>query len=168
MCSAFNPSKCTHTPGALGSRRCGARGAVGGSVPCSRVSPQSWTIPAEPRFEPTTSGYKSNALSIRPWLPLFLYCLFILNIKEFQVTESRFEQDFVDEVMIGYKGTRAGILHQYIENKPDEWGFKVFCRASSSGIIHDLLLYQGASTFFNVTLSVSQFLCCTHKRVTWR
>ncbi len=23
----------------------------------------------EPRFEPTTSGYKSNALSIRPWLP---------------------------------------------------------------------------------------------------
>ncbi len=22
-------------------------GAVGGSVPCSRVSPQSWTIPAE-------------------------------------------------------------------------------------------------------------------------
>jgi len=31
----------THTPGAVGSR-----GAVGGSVPCSRVSPQSWTIPA--------------------------------------------------------------------------------------------------------------------------
>ncbi len=23
----------------------------------------------EPRFEPTTSGYKSDALSIRPWLP---------------------------------------------------------------------------------------------------
>ncbi len=36
----------THTPGAVGSQRCGARGAVGGSVPCSRVSPQSWTIPA--------------------------------------------------------------------------------------------------------------------------
>ncbi len=36
----------THTPGALGSQRCGARGAVGGSVPCSRVSPHSWTIPA--------------------------------------------------------------------------------------------------------------------------
>ncbi len=41
--SAFNPSECTHT-GAAGSQRCGARGAVGGSVPCSRVSPQSWTI----------------------------------------------------------------------------------------------------------------------------
>ncbi len=52
-CSAFNPSKVhthsseythrEHTPGAVGSHFCcGARGAVGGSVPCSRVSPQSW------------------------------------------------------------------------------------------------------------------------------
>ncbi|XP_054602416.1 piggyBac transposable element-derived protein 2-like [Nothobranchius furzeri] len=59
----------------------------------------------------------------------------------------------VDEVMVAYKGTRAGNLHQYIANKPYKWGFKLFCRASSSGIIHDLLLYQGASTFFNTTLS---------------
>ncbi len=43
--SAFNPSKCTHT-WSSGSRHCGARGAVRGSVPCSRVSPQSWTLPA--------------------------------------------------------------------------------------------------------------------------
>ncbi len=47
LCSAFNPSKCTHThcehtPGAVGSQCCGTQGAVGGSVPCSRVSPQSW------------------------------------------------------------------------------------------------------------------------------
>ncbi len=47
VCSAFNPSKCTHThssehtPGAMGSQYCGTRGAVGGSVSCSRVSPQS-------------------------------------------------------------------------------------------------------------------------------
>ncbi|XP_032436485.1 piggyBac transposable element-derived protein 2-like [Xiphophorus hellerii] len=59
----------------------------------------------------------------------------------------------VDEVMVAYKGTRAGTLRQYIANKPVKWGFKLFCRASSSGIIHDLLLYQGASTFFNVALS---------------
>uniref|UniRef100_A0AAY4B8L8 PiggyBac transposable element-derived protein domain-containing protein n=1 Tax=Denticeps clupeoides TaxID=299321 RepID=A0AAY4B8L8_9TELE len=58
-----------------------------------------------------------------------------------------------DEVMVAYKGTRAGTLRQYIANKPDKWGFKLFCRASSSGIIHDLLLYQGASTFFNVPLT---------------
>lgn len=59
----------------------------------------------------------------------------------------------VDAVMIGYKGTRAGSLPQYIANKPDKWGFKLFCQTSSSGIIHDILLYQGASTFFNVALS---------------
>ncbi len=53
LCSAFNPSKCTHT--AVNTHTlwthtqssgqpycCSARGAVGGSVPCSRVSPQSW------------------------------------------------------------------------------------------------------------------------------
>ncbi len=53
-CSAFNPSKVhthssehththrEHTPGAVGSHLCcGVRGAVGGSVPCSRA-PQSW------------------------------------------------------------------------------------------------------------------------------
>ncbi len=33
---------CEHTPGAVGSQCCGTRGAVGGSVPSSRVSPQSW------------------------------------------------------------------------------------------------------------------------------
>ncbi len=35
-----------HTLGAVGSRLCGVRGAVGGSGPCSRVSPQSWILPA--------------------------------------------------------------------------------------------------------------------------
>lgn len=62
-------------------------------------------------------------------------------------------QHSVDEVMVAYKGTRASSLCQYIANKADKWGFKLFCWSSSSGIIHDLMLYQGASTFFNVTLS---------------
>lgn len=56
----------------------------------------------------------------------------------------------VDEVMVAYKGTRAGKLRQYIQNKPDKWGFKIFCRGSYSGIIHDFILYQGATTFFNI------------------
>ncbi len=52
LSSAFHPSKCTYTavsseqtqthrehiPGAVGSQCCVARGAVEGSVPCSRVS----------------------------------------------------------------------------------------------------------------------------------
>lgn len=53
----------------------------------------------------------------------------------------------VDEVMVPYKGTRAGTLRQYVKNKPHKWGFKIYCRSSSSGIVHDLLLYQGTTTF---------------------
>ncbi len=45
-CSAFNPSKYTHTAvnthtGAVGSQCCGAQGAFGSLAPCSRA-PQSW------------------------------------------------------------------------------------------------------------------------------
>ncbi len=46
--------------------------SFGGSVPCLRVSPQSWTLPAGAGIlnpQPwVTSGFKSNALSIRPRL----------------------------------------------------------------------------------------------------
>ncbi len=45
MCALHLTHPSAHTPGVVGSRHCGARGAVGGSVPCSRVSPQSWIIP---------------------------------------------------------------------------------------------------------------------------
>ncbi len=94
-CSAFNPSKCTHTavssehthcghaPGAVGSHCSSARRAIGGSVPCSRA-PQSWywrwreccsfTIPTfNPcrtwDSNPQSLDYKSDSLTIRPRLP---------------------------------------------------------------------------------------------------
>ncbi len=66
----------------------GARGAVGGSVPCSRVSPQSWywrwrehllfTPPTDNPCRTRESnrqplGYKSNSLTIRPRLPHFFF-----------------------------------------------------------------------------------------------
>ncbi|KAJ8397591.1 hypothetical protein AAFF_G00435900 [Aldrovandia affinis] len=56
----------------------------------------------------------------------------------------------VDEVTVAYKCTRAGKLWQYIKNKPDKLGFKIFCQGSSSGIIHDIILYQGVTTFCNI------------------
>ncbi len=46
MCSLHLTHPSAHTFGAVGSRHCSTRGAVGGSVTCSRVSLQSWTIPA--------------------------------------------------------------------------------------------------------------------------
>ncbi len=64
-----------HTPGAVGSRHSGARGAV--VVRClaqgSHLSRAQFLL--EPRFEPTTSDYKSNALSTRPQLPKFKFDL---------------------------------------------------------------------------------------------
>ncbi len=76
-----------HTPGAVGRQCCGPRGAVGGLVPCSRVSPQSWywgwksdgyslpplTIP-ETQY-PRPLGYESDSLSIR--LPSFSTTFFL-------------------------------------------------------------------------------------------
>ncbi len=52
MCSLLLTHSSAHTPGAVG----GARGAVGGSVPCSRVSPQSWTIPAGAEIQPRVTS----------------------------------------------------------------------------------------------------------------
>ncbi len=89
MFSAFNPSKCTHssehTPGAESSRRCGARGAVEEpllkgltsvvvlKMERTLVTPPRQFLP-EPRFKPTTSCYKPDALTIRPRLPrVFIY-----------------------------------------------------------------------------------------------
>ncbi len=94
LCSAFNPSKCTHTQQwththTVNTHSGSQWGAVGGSVPCSRVSPQSWywrwrggesagySLPPPATdncwrtwdSNPQPSGYKSDSLSIRPRLP---------------------------------------------------------------------------------------------------
>ncbi|XP_039276089.1 piggyBac transposable element-derived protein 3-like [Nilaparvata lugens] len=53
----------------------------------------------------------------------------------------------IDEMMIPYKGTRAGSRRQYIKNKPKKWGFKMFVRCGVSGIVYDFLLYGGEDTF---------------------
>ncbi len=71
LCSAFNPSKVhthssEHTHGAVGSHLCcGARGAVGGSVPCSRA-PQSWYW-----------GWRESAVRLR--LRLFLFVTYTIT-----------------------------------------------------------------------------------------
>ncbi len=89
-CSAFNPSKCTHTavsnehaPRAVGSHCSSVRGAIGGSVLCSRT-PQSWywgwrerwliTLPTNNPCRtwdsnPQTLDYKSNSLNVIWGLP---------------------------------------------------------------------------------------------------
>ncbi len=69
MFSTFNLSRCTHleqwaadaaVPGEQSGIWCLAQG--------SQLSRGQFLL--EPRFEPTTSGYMSDALSIRPRLPI--------------------------------------------------------------------------------------------------
>lgn len=55
----------------------------------------------------------------------------------------------VDEMMVPYKGTRAGSRRQYLPKKPKKWGFKIFVRAGVSGLIYDFIPYAGEDTFRN-------------------
>ena len=72
--------------------------------------------------------------------------LFTGITRQFQQVKETPQQS-VDEVMVAYKGTMAGNLRQFIANKPDRFGYKLFCRASIDGFIHDVLMYQGQTTF---------------------
>lgn len=53
----------------------------------------------------------------------------------------------IDEMMIPYKGTKAGKRRQYIKSKPKKWGFKNCVRAGVSGLIYDFCMYAGDDTF---------------------
>lgn len=55
----------------------------------------------------------------------------------------------VDEMMVPYKGKKAGFRKQYLPKKPKKWGFKIFVRAGVSGIVYDYILYGGQWTFEN-------------------
>lgn len=53
----------------------------------------------------------------------------------------------IDEMMVPYKGKKAGNRKQYIKSKPRKWGFKIFVRAGVSGFIYDFVIYGGEDTF---------------------
>ncbi|KAH9632632.1 hypothetical protein HF086_004750 [Spodoptera exigua] len=53
----------------------------------------------------------------------------------------------IDEMMVPYKGTRAGNRRQYLAKKPKKWGFKMFVRAGVSGCVYDFVPYAGEDTF---------------------
>ena len=52
------------------------------------------------------------------------------------------EKQSIDEVMVAFKG-RFG-LKQYIRSKPKRWGFKLWARTGTSGILHHFDVYQGS------------------------
>lgn len=92
----------------------------------------------------SNGGTDDRYFKIRPLLDIIRSSF--LSIEE----EGKYS---IDEMMIPYKGKRAGSRKQYIKNKPCKWGFKVFIRAGISGMIYDFLIYGGESTFRNISFS---------------
>uniref|UniRef100_W5N3T8 PiggyBac transposable element-derived protein domain-containing protein n=1 Tax=Lepisosteus oculatus TaxID=7918 RepID=W5N3T8_LEPOC len=51
----------------------------------------------------------------------------------------------IDEMMVPYKGRKAGSLRQYLPAKV--LGFKIFVHGCVSGFVYDFFVYKGKSTF---------------------
>lgn len=59
----------------------------------------------------------------------------------------------IDEMMVPYKGKKAGSRRQYMKNKPKKWGFKLFVRAGVDGMVYDFFPYSGENTFQDIQFS---------------
>ncbi|KAE9524120.1 hypothetical protein AGLY_015485 [Aphis glycines] len=55
----------------------------------------------------------------------------------------------VDEQMVPYKGHLQ--MKQYVKGKPCPWGIKAFLLCGESGMVYNILLYQGATTELDTT-----------------
>lgn len=55
----------------------------------------------------------------------------------------------IDEMMIPYKGKKAGSRRQFIKSKPKKLGFKFFVRSGINRLIYNFIPYCGESTFDN-------------------
>ncbi|XP_029981810.1 piggyBac transposable element-derived protein 3-like [Sphaeramia orbicularis] len=72
---------------------------------------------------------------ICPWLDRFRkQCL--------EITPE--EYNSIDEQMVSFRGTRSPI-RQYVKSKPHPWGFKIWARCTSTGILCDFQVYEGGT-----------------------
>lgn len=71
----------------------------------------------------------------------------VQKVRENCLAQDNEKKYSIDEMMIPYKGTKAGKRRQYMKDKPNKWGFKNYVRAGVSGMIYDFLLYGGEDTF---------------------
>lgn len=100
-----------------------------------------------------TDGY----FKIRPFIEL---------LRQQCINTPNEQRQSVDEMMIAYKGVKAGYRKQYMPNKPCKWGFKAFVRAGISGMVYDFIIYDGAETLKNIEFDADEInLCFTTKIV---
>lgn len=70
----------------------------------------------------------------------------VQKVRENCLAAEREDKFSIDEMMIPYKGTKAGKRRQYMKDKPNKWGFKNYVRAGVTGLIYDFILYGGDDT----------------------
>ncbi|KAI0229469.1 Chimeric ERCC6-PGBD3 protein [Lamellibrachia satsuma] len=70
---------------------------------------------------------------IRPFLVMFRTQCLKIAAGEYQS---------IDEMMVPFKGSFSGIK-QYMKAKPTKWGFKIWARCCTSGLLHDFDVYLG-------------------------
>jgi len=56
----------------------------------------------------------------------------------------------VDEQIVPFKGHLS--IKQYMKGKPNPWGIKIFLLCGESGIVYNMMLYQGTATNIDKTL----------------
>lgn len=78
---------------------------------------------------------------------------FVQKVRQNCLAQENERKFSIDEMMIPYKGTKAGKRRQYMKDKPNKWGFKNYVRAGVSGMVYDFLLYGGEDTFRFYTFS---------------
>lgn len=86
--------------------------------------------------ESPSEDVKTDKLwKIRPFLEKFrAQCLLVIPE----------EKQSIDDMMVPFKG-RFSHIKQYLRGKPNPWGFKIWCRCSIDGMLHDFDVYQGKS-----------------------
>ncbi|KAI8432607.1 hypothetical protein MSG28_013593 [Choristoneura fumiferana] len=78
---------------------------------------------------------------------------FLEKIRKNCLAQERETKFSIDEMMIPYKGKKAGNRRQYMKDKPTKWGFKNYVRAGVSGMIYDFILYGAEDTFRGYTFT---------------
>ena len=102
--------------------------------------------------------------------PLFKIRLLFDQIRSKCLSIPPSQWQSIDEQMVPFKGRHQH--KQYLPNKPSKWGFKFIARASSSGILHDFIMYCGQHTQirervenFSLMNNIVHSLCTTLPRV---
>ena len=82
--------------------------------------------------------------------------------KAFQAAMSDADRQSIDEHVTKFKGRNS--CKQYIKNKPIKWGFKWWCRCSSTtGYLYDFNLYLGKKEKTEIELCESVVLNLSQK-----